>query len=167
MTKQNQRSATVSAILSVLSDRGVNYELNGPTRISDVLNDSDKSKVRELLFTAFRSGQIEYKSSFQSKVDDDSELKKYISGLVNNWIRKTKEFNGGETYQPKNPGSRTGSTDSKIKEMKKLLSVTTDPQAKAIIQEAIDKRVAELKAEKNQVEINIDNLPEHLKALVK
>ena len=165
--KVNQRSATVNTILSVLSERGVEYELNGPTPISEVLTDSDKAKVRELLFTAFRSGQVEYKASFQAKVNDDSELKKYISGLVNNWIRKAKEFNSGNTYQAKNPGSRAGSQDSKVKEMRKLLQVTADPQAKAIIQQAIDERVAELKAAKNEVEIDINQLPEHLRSLLK
>lgn len=166
MTKQNQRTATVNTILSVLEDRGVSYELNGPTRISDVLNDSDKAKVRELLFTAFRSGSIEYKDSFQSKVDDDSELKKYISGLVNNWIRKAKEFNSGQTYKAKNPGSRAGSQDPEVKEMRKLLSVTTDPQSRTMIEQAISERIAELKAEQNQVEINVDNLPAHLRHLI-
>ena len=161
--KSNQRTATVNAILSVLQDNGINYELNGDTPVKEVLNDSMKSQVRELLFAAFRAGQVEYKASFQSKVDDDSELKKYISGLVNNWIRKAKEFNSGNTYQAKNPGSRAGSTDSKVKEMRKLLSVTTDPQAKAMIQQAIDERVAEIRAEKQEIEIDYSNIPAHLK----
>lgn len=164
MSKVNQRSATVNTILAVLSDRGVEYELNGETPVSKVLTDSDKATVREILFTMFRSGEVEYKASFQHKVNDDSELKKYISGLVNNWIRKAKEFNNGQAYQAKNPGSRAGSGDSKVKEMKKLLSVTTDPQARAIIQSAIDSRVAELKAEKNQVEIDYESIPAELLA---
>lgn len=164
--KVNQRQATVNTILAVLSERGVDYELNGPTPISEVLTDSDKSKVREILFTQFKQGQIQYKSTFQSKVDDDSELKKYISGLVNNWIRKAKEFNAGETYKAKNPGSRAGSQDAEVKEMRKLLSVTTDPESRALIQEAIDSRVAELKAHKNQVTIDVNQLPEHLRHLI-
>ena len=166
MSKVNQRSATVNAIMSVLSERGVDYELNGETPISEVLNDSDKANVRAILFTAFRNGDVEYKESFQAKVNDDSELKKYISGLTNNWIRKAKEFNCGQAYQAKNPGSRAGSQDSKVKEMRKLLSVTTDSQAQAMIKQAIDTRVSELKAEQNQVEIDVNNLPEHLRHLI-
>lgn len=162
----NQRQATVNTILSVLNDNGVDYELNGPISVKEVLTDSMKTQVRELLFAAFRAGQVEYKASFQSKVDDDSELKKYISGLVNNWIRKAKEFNSGNTYKAKNPGSRAGSQDPEVKEMRKLLSVTTDPEARTLIQEAINSKIAELKAEKNQVEIDVSNLPEHLKHLV-
>lgn len=160
--KVNQRTATVNTILSVLKDRGVNYELNGETPISKVLSDEDKAKTREILFTMFKQGQVEYKAQFQSKVNDDSELKKYISGLVNNWIRKTKEFNGGVKYEAKNPGSRAGSQDEKVKEMRKLLSITTDPQAKAMIQSAIDERVSSLKAEKNNVEIDYSVLPADL-----
>lgn len=164
MNKLNQRSATVNTILSVLSEHGINYELNGETPVSKVLTDTMKSQVREILFTAFRNGEVEYKASFQSKVNDDSELKKYISGLVNNWIRKAKEFNNGQAYQAKNPGIRAGSGDSKVKEMKKLLTVTTDPQAKAIIQAAIDERVAELKAEKQDIEIDYNAIPAELRS---
>lgn len=162
--RTNQRTACVNTILSVLKDHGIDYKLGGEIPVSQVLNDSMKSKVREILFTEFRKGNIEYKSSFQSKVDDDSELKKYISGLVNNWIRKTKEFNGGVKYEAKNPGSRAGSTDEKVKEMRKLLSITTDPTAKAMIQKAIDDRVSTLKAEKNEVEIDYSVIPAELKA---
>ena len=162
--KTNQRTACVNTILSVLSDNGVNYELNCETPVSSMLTDTMKSQVREILFTAFRNGEVEYKASFQSKVNDDSELKKYISGLVNNWIRKAKEFNNGQAYQAKNPGIRAGSGDSKVKEMKKLLTVTTDPQAKAIIQAAIDERVAELKAEKQDIEIDYNAIPAELRS---
>ena len=163
MSKVNQRTATVNTILSVLRDRGVEYELNCDTPISKVLTASDKEKVRDILFTMFREGEVEYKDSFQAKVNDDSELKKYISGLVNNWIRKTKEFNCGETYKAKNPGSRAGSQDPQIKEMRKLLGVTTDPKAKDAIQAAIDEKLAEVQASKQKVEINVDALPAHLR----
>ena len=111
MTKVNQRTACVNTILSVLEDNGINYELNGEITVKEVLTDAMKSSVRDILFTSFRNGSVEYKESFQPKVDDDSELKKYISGLTNNWIRKAKEFNNGSAYKAANPGSRAGSTD--------------------------------------------------------
>lgn len=163
----NQRQATVNTILAVLEERGVSYELNGETSISEVLTDKDKAEVREVLFTMFKSKQVSYRDDFQSKVDDDTELKKYISGLVNNWIRKAPEFNSGNTYQAKNPGSRAGQGDEQIKEMKKLLSITTDATAKQAIQAAINERAASIKVEKSQVEINADLLPAHLRALLK
>ena len=162
--KVNQRTACVNTILSVLEDNGVSYELNGEICVNEVLTDPMKLNVREILFTSFRSGNVEYKASFQAKVNDDSELKKYISGLLNNWIRKAKEFNNGQAYKAKNPGSRAGSQDTKVKEMRKLLSVTTDPNAKVMIEAAIAERVATIKAETNTVEIDYDALPEALRA---
>lgn len=159
----NQRDATTSTLLAILEERGVSYELDGETPISEVLNSEDKAKARDALFTMFRNEQIDFKD--KSKLADDKYLRDYISGLVNNWIRKAPEFNGGDTYQAKNPGSRQGSQDDMIKEMKKLLSVTTDQEAKEAIQEAIAQRQAEIKPSK--VEINVNSLPEHLRHLVK
>ena len=162
--KVNQKTATVNAILSVLKEHGVNYELNGSIPVSEVLTDTMTNKTKEILFAMFRSGNVEYSIEFKSKVDSDSELKKYINGLINNWVRRAREFNCGIKHEAKNPGSRAGSTDEKVKEMKKLLSITTDPTAKAMIQAAIDQRVAEVKAEKNQVEIDYSVIPAELRA---
>lgn len=163
----NQRHATVSTILSTIKSHGIEYVLNGATPVSDMLTDKMKEEIRSELFAMFRNGSISYSEDFKSKVADDTELKKYISGLVNNWIRKAPEFNNGSKYEAKNPGSRAGSGDEQVKEMKKLLSVTTDAKARAIIQDTIDKRLASLAAEKKSVEINVDALPESLRHLVK
>jgi hypothetical protein len=158
----NQRDATCNALISVLTDRDVNYEENGPTPISDVLNADDKTKVRAMLFIAFRKGDIDFKSP--EKLSDDKYLKDYISGLVNNWIRKAPEFNCDTVYAAKNPGSRQGSGDEQIREMKKLLSVTTDAEAKEVIKSAIATRQAELKP--TTVTVDITKIPEHLRALL-
>lgn len=165
MSKLSQKQAVRNAIFSTLEDRGESFELNGPVAINEVFSSDDKAKAREILFTGFKNAEIEYKDSFQSKVDDDTELKKYVSGLLNNWMRKDKELNCGEIYKAKNPGSRAGSQDAKVKEMRKLLKVTTDESAKVMIQEAIQSRLAEIKPAKT-VEINASELPEHLKHLI-
>lgn len=166
MSKMNQKNATVNAILSVLSARGVDYRLGGDVNLSDVINDSDKQTVRSILFTAFKEGKVEYKESFQDSVNDDSELKKYISGLLNNWIRKNKDFNCGVKYEAKNPGSRAGSQDESIKAMRALLSITPDAKDKAAIQSAIDAKLAEIQVEKKQVTIDLDAIPEELKKML-
>jgi hypothetical protein len=160
----NQRQATVNTILSVLTDRGVSYELNGVTPISEVLNADDKTKIRAIMFTMFRASKVDFRADFQAKVDDDKALKEYVSGLVNNWIRKAPEFNNDSTYKAKNPGSRQGSQDEQIKAMKGLLAITTDPEAKEAIEAAIADRQEALKP---SVSINIDALPESLRHLVK
>lgn len=164
----NQREATVGTILAVLEARGVEYVLNGETPISSVLTDTDKATIRETLFTMFREGEVTYKDDFQWKVDDDKELKKYISGLVNNWIRKAKEFNNGQAYVAKNPGSRAHVQDEQLRELKKLSAqCANNPEAMSEIAEAIAARKAEIEAAKPQAQINTDALPEHLRHLVK
>lgn len=162
----NQKQATINAILSVLRDRGVDYELNGDTPVSEVITPADRAKTRDMLFTAFRAGDVSYKESFQPKLDDDSELKKYVGGLTNNWIRKAKELNCNQAYTPKNPGSRAGSTDPQVKEMRKLLKVTQDSEARDAIKEAITTRLGEIRSSKMKVEVDMSVIPEELRALL-
>lgn len=165
MSKVSQKKAVRNAIFSVLEEAGINYELNGPVSINEVMNKDHRASAREILFSGFKAGEIEYKESFQDKVEDDTCLKKYVAGLLNNWMRKDKELNCGQVYKVKNPGSRAGSQDSQIKEMRKLLKVTTDETAKTSIKEAIASRLAEIKPEKT-VTIDESALPEHLRSLV-
>lgn len=166
---KNQKEATVQAILSTLEARDYSYELNGPTPISEVLTDTDKATVRDTLFTMFRDKEVSYKAEFQAKVDDDKELKKYISGLLNNWIRKNKEFNCGQAYVAKNPGSRAHASDEQMRELKKLFTQVTasgDTEAIDEVKAAIELRKSEIKPKASAKPINVDALPEHLRSLV-
>ncbi len=163
MSKTNQRTAVVNTIMSVLQERDHNYKLGGEVSMKDTLTTADKVTIRSILFTAFRAGEIEYKETFQHKVDDDKELKSYVSSLLNNWVRKAIEFNAGIKHEAKNPGSRAGNSDPEIKEMKKLLLVTADPEAQAVIQATIDAKLAEIKASKQQVSVDYDQLPAELR----
>jgi hypothetical protein len=161
---KSQREATVNAILSVLEERGVSYELGGNTNVSDVLTSEDKKKVQTILSTGFNKGEIQLSSEAASKyVGNTSEMNKYVSGLINNWVRKFPDFNAGSKYEAKNPGSRAGTGDEQVKEMRKLLKVTTDAEAKTVIQSAIDSRLAEIKPA-TKVEVNFDAIPAELRA---
>lgn len=164
---KSQREATVNAILSVLKDRGVNYELGGTTSVISVLTSEDKKKVQTILAAGFNKGEIQLSTEAQAKyVGNTSEMNKYVSGLINNWVRKYPDFNGGDKYAPKNPGSRQGTSDDSVKAMRQLLKVTTSVEAKEEIEAAIAARLAEIKPA-SKVEINIDALPENLRHLVK
>lgn len=168
MSAVNQRTATVNTILEVLQDRGIDYEVNGPTPISEVLIDSDKATIRERLFTMFRNNEVTMSDNFMStKLGDDSELKKYISGLVNNWIRKAKELNSGQAYVTKNPGSRAHVGDEQLKELMKLATqIGSGNEGYEDVMQAIKQRKDEIAATKTKTApINIDALPEHLKHL--
>jgi hypothetical protein len=162
----NQKTAVCNALISVLAERGVTYELNGPTPIKEVLTDKDLATVRATIFAGFRNGEIAMDSESAGKYTDDSAMKTYVSGLVNNWVRKEKTFNAGKTYAAKNPGSRKGSSDDKIKQMKLLLAQTTNPEHRALIQGEIDARLAEIKPSVS-VEINANLIPDSIKHLLK
>lgn len=162
----NQKTAVCNALIAVLADRGVKYEINGSTPIKEVLTDKDLATVRAFIFAGFRNGEIAMDSESAAKYTDDSAMKTYVSGLVNNWVRKEKTFNAGKTYAAKNPGSRKGSSDEKIKQMKLLLGQTTNPEHRALIQAEIDSRIAEIKPTVS-VEIDASKLPASLQHLVK
>lgn len=164
---KNQRTATCETILSVLSARGVNYELNGSVSIKELLNADDKKQIRDIVKSGFLNGEIEMSDDAKKKYfGDDTAMNSYVNGLVNNWIKKAPEFNGGEKYAPKNPGSRAGQGDEQIRAMRQLKKTTTDEIILAEIDKAIEARLAEIKPE-SVVEINVDALPEHLRHLVK
>jgi len=140
------------------------------TAVSEVMGEQDGKfepskaqleSIHELVFSFFKTGATSH-----SKNPSDDQLKKYIPGLVNNWLRKDLRLNGGSKYQAKRPGSRSGTGDESVKAMRTLLSMTTDSSAKLAIQTEIDKRVAELKSA-NAPTIDVSKLPESLRHLIK
>jgi uncharacterized protein YqgV (UPF0045/DUF77 family) len=162
----NQRTAVCNALISVLTERGVKYELNGETPIKSVLTEKDLETVNKLIFAGFRKGEIEMSADAKIKYADDKKMSVYVSSLINNWVRKAPEFNNDSVYAAKNPGSRKGSGDEQVKTMKALLGQTTNPDHRKQIEEAIAARIAEIKPTQ-VVEIDSAKLPESLRYLVK
>lgn len=158
----SQKDAVTHVVMSVFP----NYQLGGEVVLSDIMTTEQKNTIKEKLVAGFRSGQIQMSAEASDKYAYDSELKKYVSGLLDNWIRKNPQFNNGQTYSTKNPGSRSGSGDAQIKALKALLKTVTDSETKNQVQQAIDARLTEIKPE-SKVEINVDALPDHLKHLVR
>jgi hypothetical protein len=71
----------------------VNQALNAPdlapgTKLKELVTKEVRKVVRQRLFAAVRSGEMKF-----SKQYDDSRLKKYCSGLINNWLKKDPRFN--------------------------------------------------------------------------
>ena len=152
MNKLNQKEAVFNAVTEVI----------GETRtIEDdalTLNKDEKASVRAILLEGFQNETIEIKNT-------QDDMKKYVNGLLNNWLRKDKRFNGNVTYKAKDPGSRTGQSDPVVKNLRLLLKTTEDETAKADIEEAIQTRLAEIKPEK-KIEVDATVIPEHLQHLV-
>lgn len=159
---RKQSEATVNTILAVLKERGIDYELNGDKPMSEVITKDDRAKVSDILMTGFKKNEIAMTDAAKAKYNTDPKLKNYVGGLISNWVRKHKPFNCGQAHTPK----YTRETDETIKELNKLLACDLDEQTRETVQAEIDKRKAEIRAEKNAVEIDTDKLPEHLRHLV-
>lgn len=125
----------------------------------------EKSLVIDKVCVMFEMNEIDMSDNAKSKyIGNRVELRKYVGGLVNNWLRKDTRLNGGEKYVTKNPGSRTGTSDSVIKNLKLLRSTLTDDSKIQSINEAIDKRTEEIRIEKNKnVEIDMSVISDELK----
>ena len=144
-----QGEAVFQAVTSTMGEQDGAYQ---PTK-------AQLEQIHETVLGFFQVGECVH-----SKNPSEAELRKYIPGLVNNWLRKDTRLNGGTKYVAKRPGSRSGSGDESVKAMRTLLSMTSDPSAKQAIQQEIDKRIAELRPAPT---VNVDALPEALRHLVK
>jgi len=149
MTTVNQKEATFQAICNVTGHTGEGVL---------VISKDQRAQVNMILFEGFRSGHITLDREFT-----DADLKQYVSGLQSNWIRKDGRLNGGVKYAAKNPGSRAGSGDAMIQNLKKLMSTLTADDDKAEVQGYIDARQAELNVAKQEV-IDYSALPADLAA---
>ena len=152
----NQRESVFAAVSAVVPVKG---------KVS--LTTEQRAKVVGLVCEAFEAGEVTFKDTDanQAKLTDSKELKKYVVGLVNNWLRKDPMLNGGEKYVAKNPGTR--STDAQLKNLQLLLKATTDKAKQDKIIAFIDKRKNELEASKvKAVEIDMSVIPAELKDIL-
>lgn len=167
----NQKEATYLAIILAFENAGVSFEEGDVAK--EILTTEMRTEVRETLFDQFRGGEISFKEEFTAKLNDDSELKKYIAGLVSNWVKKDKRLNGNVKYQILNPGSRAGQGDDQVKALRSLIKQLTvsgpNTEGLAEAKEALVARQAEIAAAKavKSSPINVDSIPEHLRHLVK
>lgn len=157
-----QREATYNAIKSVLTSKGVSFE--DGTDVKEVLSADMRKEVKTILFEGIRGGIIAY-----NKSSSDTELNSYCNGLISNWLKKDKRLNGNTKYEIKNKGSRAGQGDEQAKELRKLLKQVAGTKAESEVAKALQTRIDEVKASKQQkaIEINVEALPEHLRHLVK
>lgn len=157
-----------SVITQVKLALGSAFNENVPART--LLSDDQLDLIKSNIFNGIIAGTIE----FGKEVTDEKELGRYVSGMVSNYLRKSKELNGGETYVPQSTGR--GSRDPQVSELNKLLKTYTEgsEQYSQIIL-AIEARKAELASERTVVvkekkkvkefeSINMDALPDSLKS---
>ena len=157
-----QSEAILKYTNEVLDSEGIKFDEG--TDIAEVANGDVRKQVADLVTEGILSKEIDFSDKARETYDTEAKVRSYVSGLITNWWKKNPKLNGGTTYKPKNPGSRTGNGDKQMKELKKAAKVYADDPAKlASINEFIDKRRAELiAAKKKDIEINYDVLPEGL-----
>ena len=128
--------------------------LNAVTSTVEVVNNkalltkAEREKVICLLVEGFEQDKIE----LSSKQED---LRKYTVGLLNNWLRKDTRLNGGDKYEAKNPGSRSGSADPVVKNLRLMLKTEITETQKKVIEEAIAARVSALKPKTVEVDMSV------------
>ncbi len=131
------------------------------------MTDELRSSITAIIVESFKAGEVEFKDTpaNKEKLANDSKLKSYVSGLVSNWFRKDKRFNGNTTYKAANPGSRAGQGDSQMKNLR-LLKKQFEAAGKdsADIDSAISKRATEIKASKaKDINVDLNEIPAELK----
>ena len=166
MSKLSQREATYNTIINELSNNGVSFQ--DGSDVKKVISSDMKKKIKEALMNSFKNGNVNHAADFNTKLNSDTELSKYCSGLISNWIKKDPRLNGNTKYQIVNKGARAGQGDLQVKEIKKLLKASVGTSAEEEVLKALNTRLAEVKAAKvPDLGIDIEALPENLRHLVK
>jgi len=154
----NQKDGVFSAVCEVFGQDSFDSKLE--------YTKDQAHEVCEIVTIGLMDGTISMSTEAKAKYDDHTKMRQYAGGLVANWFRKDLRLNGGEVYEIKSPGSRAGSGDPVLKELRKLKKAVTPAQAEAV-QEEIDKRLALIQTKKSaDVIINTDLIPEELRHLV-
>ena len=159
MSKFNQKEGVFNAVCAVTEQESFDGAVT--------LTKEQRASVISIVTEGLVSGDIDMTAAAREKHNDEAKMRTYTNGLVSNWLKKDLRLNGNEPHKPKNPGSRAGSSDAVIKNLKALKSTLSNPEQIAAVDAEIDKRLATLKAEKTKtVEIDINLIPEDLRDLV-
>ena len=155
----NQKTAVFNATCSVLEQES----FDGAVELSK----EERASVIAIVAEGFAAHEVELSDGARTKYNTDAKLKTYTNGLVSNWVRKDKRLNGDVQHVIKNPGSRAGSGDAVIRELKKLKSTFTEQNQIDAVDTEIEKRMLVIKAEKaKDVEIDMSLIPDDLKELL-
>jgi hypothetical protein len=167
MSKLSQHAAVVEATKTWFGER-----FRVGTDVKTYATKADKHAVALAVAEGMMNGEVELSDAAKAKyaTSIESLVSKYVMGMVTNWFNKSKELNGGLKYEIKNPGSRAGTGDEQIKQMRLLRKQLADlgnADGVAQVDAAIADRLAEIGAVATKtVEINADILPEAIRHLV-
>lgn len=161
---QNQRTGVYNAIVAFCDENNVAFE----DGMEFVPTKEQRTEIIALVAAAFEAEEITMSEEAKEKYNNLAKLKSYSNGLVSNWLRKDPRLNGNVKHEIKNPGSRAGSGDPVIKELRKLKKTLTSGSAEfTAVDQEINKRLEKVQAEKaKKVTIDVDQIPEELRHLI-
>lgn len=162
----SQKQAVVNEVKSIL---GSSFNSNLPAKSQ--LTSDQLSTIKSNITDGIMNGVI----TFNKDTSDAKEVTRYVSGMISNHFRKSKELNGGNSYMPQSAGR--GSRDSQISELNKLLKTFkegSEEHSQVVL--AISSRKAELasikatalkekRKQKELASIDTNALPTHLQNL--
>lgn len=161
----SQKQAVYDAVVAFCDENNIKFE----DGMKMEFNKEQRATIVGMLVTFTEAGEVDVKSEKAR-----ANLANYWNGTLSNWLRKDLRLNGNVKHTIKNPGSRAGSGDDLLKNLKKLkaqVELKADYEGKtghiAEIQAEIDKRMEAIAVEKAaKVEVDPSKLPEHLKKYV-
>lgn len=163
----NQKEAVYVATMNYLAEQGISFDDGQTPSAKDVLGSDGRKAVISLVTQGFVVGEVTMSDASKEKYQTEESIRKYSSELVANWLKKDTRLNGGEKHTAKNPGSKAGSGDEVIRELKKLRQLQADDaEAVTMIEDAIKARQAEI-APAKVISIDTSKLPASLLHLVK
>ena len=162
--KVKQKEGVYSAVVAFAQENDIDFADGQSFEPSK----EQRLAIVGMVTAAMEAGEIELSEAAQAKYNTTEKLHGYCNGLTSNWLRKDTRLNGGEKYEIKNPGSRAGSGDKVITELRKLKKTLTQGTAEMeAVENEINSRLATIQtARAKKVEINAELIPEELKHLV-
>jgi hypothetical protein len=126
------------------------------------LSRDEFQSVSEIVCLDLIDGRAVFSEEARAKYDTPAKVMAYTRGMVNNWLRKGPELNGGAKYEPKTKKGPQG--DAELKALRALAKAHPD---NAEVQAELQRKESEIAASKvKKIEIDVEALPEHLRHLV-
>jgi hypothetical protein len=155
--KKKQRDAVVEAVITVLGNDFTPNE----TVVEEVITKEQRKEARQIVF-----------DQYTKDVNDEKALRKYCNNVVDNYIRRAKEFNKGEAYKAKKEGTKR---DPQLKALNALISsgkVVEGTEDYNNVLSNIESRKQELASERTskstrKTEVDIDSLPAGLQDIAR
>lgn len=142
--------------------------------VKSYITEDQKQQVIDCVTSSIMENGTKISDEAKAKYSDQKSLRRYVAGMVTNWFNKSPGLNGGGKYETKAPGTRKGSQDEVVKNLrilKKQLTEAGNTQGLAEVESALAERLSQLEAAKPRKAkatkpVDESSIPEHLRDLI-